>query len=425
MGLWTTHGRNRVALSLVLPLVVLLALAARSPHWSFRIRSLLLAAPFVAATYITYWTTGFAGNSSLIAATGVVLVGLLLGRRWMLAVLGILLLAPLGAAAAMVSGALPPDLSDVDLRLFAPWLRTTTVGLAGWTILGLVVTFVVQRIERALGATNAALTRLKNEQALREHAEAARRETERSALQAQKMELVGRVAAGVAHDVNNLLSVVSNWGELLADKTVTEEERAEASAALESAVQHGSALTRRLLALARRDSRSVTVFRLDDTIRTCVDMLRRLLPANMELVFQSSESVQVEADETEVQQVIFNLVINARDAMPAGGVIAVSSGTEVIDEPRTVAGGKLEPGRWAFLRVRDAGTGIEPAIRERLFDLFFTTKPLGEGTGLGLAMVMRIAQQAAGGVVVESEPGAGATFTVYLERREPGSLSAT
>ncbi len=417
MGLWTTHGRNRAALSLVLPLVVLLALAAASPRWSFRIRSLLLVAPFAAATFITYWTTGFAGNSSLIAATGVVLIGLLLGRRWMLALLGVLLLAPLGAATAMVSGALPPDLSDVDLRSFSPWLRTTTVGLAGWTILGLVVTFVVQRIERALAATSAALNRLRDEQALREQAETARRETERAALQAQKMELVGRLAAGVVHDVNNLLAVVSNWSELLADKTVTDEERAEGRAALQSAVQHGSALTGRLLALGRKDSRRVTLFRLDDTIRACIDMLRRFLPENIELTFRgSSEPVKIEADETEVQQVVFNLVINARDAMAEGGTIEVTSGTEAIGEPRGIAGGKLEPGRWAFLRVRDEGTGIEPAVRERIFDLFFTTKPLGEGTGLGLAMVMRIAQQAAGGVVVESEPGAGSTFTVYLTR---------
>ncbi len=416
MGLWTTHGRNRLALALVLPFVVLLAVAAVSPRWSFRSRSLLLVAPFAAATFITYWTTGFAGNSSLIAAAGVVLMGLLLGRRWMLALLFVLLLAPLGAGTAMVSGALPPDLSDVDLRRFSPWLRTTTVGLAGWTILGLVVTFVVQRIEGALAATSAALTRLRDEQVLREQAEAARRETERAALQAQKMELVGRLAAGVAHDVNNLLMVVSNWGSILADETVTEEERAEGSVALESAVQHGSALTRRLLALARRDARSVARFRLDEAIRACVDMLSRILPAALELTFRSSEPVEIEADEMEVQQVVFNLVINARDAMPEGGIIEVTSGAETIEAPRAIAGGTLEPGRWAFLRVRDAGTGIEPAIRERIFELFFTTKPLGEGTGLGLSMVMRIAQQAGGGVVLESELGAGSTFTVYLAR---------
>jgi two-component system, cell cycle sensor histidine kinase and response regulator CckA len=117
-----------------------------------------------------------------------------------------------------------------------------------------------------------------------------------------------------------------------------------------------------------------------------------------------------------VQQVVFNLVINARDAMPEGGTIEVTSGSELIEQPRAVAGGKLEPGNWAFLRVRDAGTGIEPAILERIFDLFFTTKPVGEGTGLGLAMVLRIAQQSAGGVVVESKPGAGSSFTVYLTR---------
>jgi signal transduction histidine kinase len=133
----------------------------------------------------------------------------------------------------------------------------------------------------------------------------------------------------------------------------------------------------------------------------------------------TGEDVQIDADPMEVQQVLLNLVLNARDSMPLGGNIEISCGVRTTPAAFPVVGGTLVEGRWAFIEVRDTGSGIDPAIRDRIFDQFFTTKPSGEGTGLGLATVLRIAQESGGGVTVESALGVGATFTVYLARLTP------
>jgi two-component system cell cycle sensor histidine kinase/response regulator CckA len=145
-----------------------------------------------------------------------------------------------------------------------------------------------------------------------------------------------------------------------------------------------------------------------------VHALRRVLPEDVEIVAGHEEAPVIMADEPELQQILFNLVINARDAMPAGGTIQVNTGQRSIVEAVDVVGGKLEPGDYAFIRVEDSGTGIEPALRERIFEPFFTTKPVGAGTGLGLATVLGIVRGNEGGLTLESEPSHGARFTVYL-----------
>jgi two-component system, cell cycle sensor histidine kinase and response regulator CckA len=186
-----------------------------------------------------------------------------------------------------------------------------------------------------------------------------------------------------------------------------------------------------LLALSRRDARVVTRFGLERAARSGVQTLTRVLPAGVALSFEASEAVEVDADETELQQVLFNLVLNARDALPQnGGKIQVNTGAVSLPSALDVVGGSLPPGRYAALRVQDNGCGIDPAIRERIFELFFTTKAVGLGTGLGLATVLRIASESSGGITVDSSFGAdagagpgprdtrqrpsGATFTLYL-----------
>jgi signal transduction histidine kinase len=231
------------------------------------------------------------------------------------------------------------------------------------------------------------------------------------------MELVGKLAAGIAHDFNNLLGVVAGWTELGVDEHATAEDRAQAREELLGAVQHGKALTRQLLALARRDARVVNRVHLGQVAGQGIRVLRRVVPPNVQLSFRETESVQVDADETEMQQVLFNLVLNARDAIPSGnGQIEVTTGVTTLETPLQVIGGTLPSGPWALLRVKDSGTGIDAAIRERIFELFFTTKPVGLGTGLGLATVLRIAQLSGGGIALESTPSRGSTFTLYLPR---------
>ena len=162
-------------------------------------------------------------------------------------------------------------------------------------------------------------------------------------------------------------------------------------------------------------------FSLDRPIRATVQTLTASLPRNIQLKWEAPPALEVEADETEIRQVIYNLVLNARDAMPAGGDIQVTGGVEMSSTPIAVVGGSLAAGRWVTLGVKDSGPGVDPSIREQIFDLFFTTKGPDAGYGLGLATVLRIAKANGGGIALESKPGSGATFTLYLPACEPST----
>jgi signal transduction histidine kinase len=211
-----------------------------------------------------------------------------------------------------------------------------------------------------------------------------------------------------------LLGVVGNWAELLMLDAGNGPEHREARDAVDTALQQGRALTRQLMSLARQDQRSVKRLQLGTCAKSGVTTLSRVLPPGVSLRFSEDSPATVDADETELQQVLFNLVLNARDAMPSGGKIEVATSVETTSDPVEVVGGSLPSGRWAVLRVADSGPGIPTELRDRIFELFFTTKPVGEGTGLGLATVLRIAQKSGGGVALDSVPGEGARFSVYL-----------
>jgi signal transduction histidine kinase len=270
-----------------------------------------------------------------------------------------------------------------------------------------------RRLDRSLRETQDALTSWQEEQRRREESEAARQKAQEALVQAQRMEIASQLAAGVAHDFNNVLHVISmSSSVLLVDAAPAEKERARR--ALDNAQQQGQALSRQLMALARPEARSVTRFPLDHPIKRTIATLKPALPRNIQLHFGAPAAAEIEADETEIQQVIFNLVLNARDAMPSGGPIQVTADVQTSPIPIGVVGGTLAAGRWATLSVTDSGPGIDPAIREKIFDLFFTTKGPERGTGLGLATVLRIAKISGGGVAVETEAGCGTTFRIYL-----------
>ncbi|HEY2404622.1 MAG TPA: ATP-binding protein [Polyangiaceae bacterium] len=414
IGMAGSHGRNRVALSTLIPPEVLLGLAAFSKHWSYRLRVGILLAPFALGAALVYLLAGFASNAGLLVATGTVMAALLLGKRAMLVWVATNLIIVVVAGYGFVGGTLQAMSPDISLTQVTPWLRLNFVSLLLWGVLGLSVTFVVERVEGALRAKSTALEQLREEETRRQRAEAERLEAEQAAQQAQKMELVGRLAAGVAHDFNNVLAIVSGWSDILFEGSPSADDKAEAHSGLSSAVQQGSALTRQLLALARRDARKVSGFRLEDTVKAGIHTLGRVLPSRIKLRYHHCSSCCLEADETELQQVLFNLVINARDAIAADGTIDVATGVEETSAELPIVGGSLAPGRWVFLRVADSGSGIPPDRQARIFELFFTTKPLGEGTGMGLSTVLRIAQLSGGGVALDSQVGRGTTFTVYL-----------
>jgi signal transduction histidine kinase len=415
MAIWTSQGRNQVAMCVLLPIVPLQLVAVFARSWAFNLRTWALIGPLLFATYVTYGVAGFNGNGSLVAASAIVFASLLFDRGRMVLVLALALAAPLLSGAAMLSGQLhPAEVLDFALTTPRAWVRTTFVSLAIWTIVGLAVTFVVQRVETSLAKTNQALLDLRAEQLRREEAERERQLAQEAALQTQKMELVGRLAAGVAHDFNNVLGVLGSWAELLLLEVPATSDHEETRAAVESAMQQGRALTRRLLALARRDERVLGRVALGQLVQTSVLMLRRVMPSGVALTFEMLAAVNVEADDTELQQVVFNLVLNARDAIAERGTIHVTTSSALLAEEFAVVGGTLPAGCWAVLRVEDSGSGIDPAVRERIFELFFTTKPVGTGTGLGLATVLRIAQLSGGGVALETPPEGGACFALYL-----------
>jgi len=415
MALAATHDRNQLLIALLLPVLPLQAAGAIKTSWSFDVRASILIWPLVFAACLVYRLTGFKGNASLVAAAAVVLAGLLFGRRRMLLVLTILLLAPISMAVGTLAGLVhTDDLVDLSITSVKPWVRTTFVSIAIWSILGLAVTFVVQHIESALAATQRSLLQLRLEQARREQAEHLQRRAQEAAVQGQKMEIVARLASGAAHDFNNLLGVVGGWAELaLADAADSERTR-EAREEIHGALQQGRSLTSQLMALARPHQRVVTRIDMSLAAKTSVATLARVMPVGVALSFEARASALVEADATELQQLLFNLVLNARDALPNGGTIRVTCDIETTTSSTSVAGAALAPGRWATLRVEDSGAGIDIALRDKIFELFFTTKPVGLGTGLGLATVLRIAQHSGGGIALESEPGRGAAFTLYL-----------
>jgi two-component system cell cycle sensor histidine kinase/response regulator CckA len=238
--------------------------------------------------------------------------------------------------------------------------------------------------------------------------------------QAQKMEAIGRLAGGVAHDFNNILSVIRGFGDLsvrqLAGADATVEDWLHQ---VTRAADQGTALTRQLLAISRRQPIETEVLELNDVVAEMDALLRRVLGEDLRLVtvFGASPGA-VEANRSQLEQVIMNLAVNARDAMPRGGKLTIETADVMIDEDTAPRFG-LSPGRHVALRVSDTGVGMDADLRTRIFEPFFTTKEASRGTGLGLSTVYGIVNQAGGHISVHSAPGAGTTFTIHLPAASP------
>jgi two-component system cell cycle sensor histidine kinase/response regulator CckA len=248
-----------------------------------------------------------------------------------------------------------------------------------------------------------------------------RRELEERLLQSQKMEAVGQLAGGVAHDFNNLLVVIRGYTDLLLLRANDERTIAHLRQ-ISQAADRASALTSQLLAFGRRAPSVTERVDVNALLRGVEPMLRRLIDEDVRLTIHSDGAVEhVRADPRQLEQVLVNLVINARDAMPLGGEIQITTSTTEID----IAAGEelgLEPGRYVVTAVSDSGSGMTEETRARIFEPFFTTKEAGKGTGLGLATVYGIVEQAAGKIVVDTQLGVGSTFFVYLPEARIGDV---
>ncbi len=248
---------------------------------------------------------------------------------------------------------------------------------------------------------------------------AARDVTERIALEqrlrsAERLEAIGQLAGGIAHDFNNVLLVVRGYGSVLRAELSDSQQIADVDEIIDAA-DRAANLTRQLLAFGRRLVLRPAVLSLPETVRDLQSLLRRTIEERIELVLElDDDAPAVLADESQIEQVLLNLVVNARDATPAGGRIVVGNGSRTFATATSSTTPGLQPGTYATLSVADTGTGIPPELMSHLFEPFFTTKGEGVGTGLGLATVYGIVTQSGGAVGVESVLDRGTTFTVYL-----------
>ena len=349
--------------------------------------------------------------AGLIFLSAVLFGRIFFGWRAVTAILGLTTLSfALAGAVNVYAGAHFFDRGAADLTQPATWIRTLVAGVTVLAVLALLVGQFQAGLERSVGAAEAALARERQERADKERADEARRQAELALAESQRQELIGRIAAGAAHDLNNVLTAILGSGEVaeldLDDGNLVAAK--EGLAQIREAAHRASALGRQLLSFSRQQHTQPRNVDVDELFSGLHKLLVRLVPSNIELeVSAGQDLVSVFADPAQLEQLVMNLVVNSRDAMPDGGQLRVTA--------QSAPGPDGQPG--VRIDVADTGAGIPDDIREKMFDPFFTTKEGGHGTGLGLATVRTIAEECAGRVSVDTRVGRGTTFHVWL----PGS----
>jgi len=259
----------------------------------------------------------------------------------------------------------------------------------------------------------------------RRQAEELLREREQQLRQAQKMEAVGRLSGGIAHDFNNLLGVIIGYSESIEHRLSAEDPLRKEAREIRKAGERAAALTHQLLAFSRQQVLQPKVLDLNAVVTDMSEMLRRLIGVNIELNTQlASQLGYVKADKGQIEQIIVNLAVNARDAMPDGGKLLIETSNVYLDEPSAQNLPFLRSGSHVLLTVADSGIGMDQETLRHIFEPFFTTKGPGKGTGLGLATVYGVVKQSGGIVGVESEPGTGSKFKIFLPLAEESALAS-
>ena len=332
--------------------------------------------------------------------------------------------------AALERGGIDLILSDFSLPAF-DGLSAIAIARAGWPDLPFILVSGTLGEELAIdslksGATDYVLkdhlSRLAPavRRAMQEVEERAERQRlEAQFIEAQKMEVIGQLASGVAHDFNNILAVIIGYSDLMTSDLGPDSPLRKYTEEIRHASERAAGLTRQLLVFSRKQTVQPVVLDLNDVVKDLDKMLRRLIDENIEMTIVPGKQIgRVKADSGYVGQVLMNLVVNARDAMPNGGKLTIATNNVTLDENYARTHPGVIPGDYVMLSVSDTGTGMTDEVKALLFEAFFTTKPMGKGTGLGLATCQTIVQQSGGHIDVYSEVGKGTTFKIYFPRVE-------
>ena len=409
LGGFTSEAMRLFGISLMTWSLVMLAVLSlkRTSHTA---KSVIIVGSLTIASAMSYIIAGFLSGSALGVTMAFVFAALLFSRTVLVIVFlffsALVIALTIGISTDLWQG---PNIAVIDTRDPRNWIRTSFVSIIAWAMIGFSVSFVIGTIEKNLARRRAALESLRLEMAERQAAENARREAEAVANQAQKMEAVGQLAAAIAHDFNNALLVIKGWNEIRSKDDADDRQR-EATEAIEQATDHSARLGKQLLTFSRKDIRTPKLLYLDQLVNDTAESLRHLVGPHIDLAVDTEPDGLVYADESQLQQLIFNLVINARDALAGSGNIRVSVRHTCSSE---VQGFEAHGDRCVVLTVEDDGPGIEESIQKRVFDPFFTTKTAGKGTGLGLTTVASIAEQSGGQLELRSRPGQ-TRFSVFL-----------
>lgn len=418
------HGNGLGELLRPAPIAIVGFVVATALLWrlrlSYRIRAWAYVAALMVMAAISFMSIGPVAGPTGLGIMAVLASAVLLGQRaWLLSAF-ILTAVLLGLGASFSSGFISETRGLTNVADPKLWVRTAVAFACVSTAMSVLVLHVVRQLERYLEESNRTVAALRAEEERRQRTEGKLERTESALAEAQKLELVGQVAGGVAHDLNNALVILHGWVDIFdlaraSDERIGPETASsleEGVSAMRSALEQAHGVTRQLLTLGRRDVASPEPVEIERSLSRLKASLRRILPEDVEFVVRCEQPPVVFIDHVQFHQVVLNLVLNARDAVGADGRIEITatgvSGASVPDHDRMPS-----RGRWLHLRVADNGPGVPEAMRERVLDPFFTTKA-GAGTGLGLATANAIIGHAGGLLRVDPNATAGATIDVFL-----------